>query len=428
MLRNIFRITFLAAALFCADFAFGQATQSPFSRLGIGDFIEPNLVQNQGMGGVGLSNGNLFNLNIKNPALLPRNTLTTFSAGYVGGYQTLRDSVRTESSGGGNLNYLILSFPIITGKWTSSIGLLPYTYIDFAQTSREAVINSPLDTALITETGNGGLNKVFWSNGYAFNRNLSIGLEAAYTFGSATAEFSNVVLTNENTFNYEPTVSTEVNVRDFLIKAGLSYRTDSIFNSGTTLQMGLTYDFGADLSAKRTQTYERRLLGQPTSRDTLAFEEEGFYRVPQALGFGLTFTQEFNWTVGFDFVYQQWEDFRDFNGTNQNFKNTFSLGVGGEITPDASSVDSYLERITYRLGASYSTLPYIPRPETGEQVRDFGINFGWSLPVSRFSSIDMAFKIGQRGDVQKNYIKENYYRIYIGFTFNDQWFIKRRFD
>jgi hypothetical protein len=91
-------------------------------------------------------------------------------------------------------------------------------------------------------------------------------------------------------------------------------------------------------------------------------------------------------------------------------------------------VDNYLERITFRLGASYATLPYVPNPSNGEQVRDFGINFGWSLPVSRVSSIDMAFKIGQRGDVQKNYIKENYYRIYIGFTFNDRWFIKRKYD
>ena len=412
----------------CTGLVHGQATKSPFSRLGIGDIIEPNLVHNQGMGGVGLSNGNLFNLNIKNPALLPRNTLTTFAAGYVGGYQTLRDSVRTESGGGGNLNYLLLSFPVIQGKWTSSIGLLPYTDIDFVQTSKEPVINSPLDTALITETGSGGLNKVIWSNGYAFDRNFSVGVEAAYVFGSAASEFSNVLITNETTFNYEPTVRTELNVQDFLFKLGFSYRKDSILNSATTVQMGLTYDFAADLTARRTQTYERRLLGQPTSRDTLVFEQKGFYRVPQALGFGLSFTQELEWTVGFDLTFQQWEEFQDFSGSNQNFRNSFSIGIGGEFTPDYRSVGNYLERVTYRLGASYSTLPYVPNPETGTQVRDFGINFGWSLPVTRLSSIDMAFRIGQRGDVQENYIKENYYRIYVGFTFNDRWFQKSKYD
>jgi len=61
-------------------------------------------------------------------------------------------------------------------------------------------------------------------------------------------------------------------------------------------------------------------------------------------------------------------------------------------------------------------------------VNDFGINFGLSMPVSRFSSLDLAFKIGKRGNLLENTIEENYFKIYFGVTFNDQWFIKRRFD
>ena len=428
MLRNFPWIVLLMLMLGGWNLLHAQATKSPFSRLGVGDIVEPNLVNNQGMGGVGISNGDIWHLNFKNPALLPRNTLTVFSAGYIGGYQTLRDSVKTESNGGGNLNYLMLAFPAKRGKWTTSVGILPYSVIDFIQTSREPVVGSPNDTTLITEEGSGGLNKFFWSNGVAINKNFSIGLEAAYIFGSATAEFSNTLLTSETEFNYSPTVRNEINVSDFFFKAGVSYRADSIMNSGTSLQLGLTYDFATDLSAKRTQTYERRLLGQPTSRDTLEFERPGFYRVPQAIGLGISFTQEFKWTVGADITLQNWSDFVDFSGSNQNFKNSFSIGVGGELTPDVSSVDNYLARMTYRFGINYATLPYVPRASTGEQVRDIGVTFGWTLPVARFSSIDMAFKIGQRGDVGKNYIRENYYRIYIGFTFNDQWFIKTRYD
>jgi hypothetical protein len=428
MLRNFPWIVLLMLMLGGLNLLHAQATKSPFSRLGVGDIVEPNLVNNQGMGGVGISNGDIWHLNFKNPALLPRNTLTVFSAGYIGGYQTLRDSVKTENNGGGNLNYLMLAFPAKRGKWTTSVGILPYSVIDFIQTSREPVVGSPSDTTVITEEGSGGLNKFFWSNGVAINKNFSIGLEAAYIFGSATAEFSNTLLTSETEFNYSPTVRNEINVNDFFFKAGVSYRADSIMNSGTTLQLGLTYDFATDLSAKRTQTYERRLLGQPTSRDTLEFERPGFYRVPQAIGMGISFTQEFKWTVGADITLQNWSDFVDFSGSNQNFKNSFSIGVGGELTPDVSSVDNYLARMTYRFGINYATLPYVPRASTGEQVRDIGVTFGWTLPVARFSSIDMAFKIGQRGDVGDNYIRENYYRIYIGFTFNDQWFIKTRYD
>jgi hypothetical protein len=50
------------------------------------------------------------------------------------------------------------------------------------------------------------------------------------------------------------------------------------------------------------------------------------------------------------------------------------------------------------------------------------------LPVSRISSLDLAFKAGKRGDLNKNSIEENYFKVYFGVTFNDQWFIRRRFD
>jgi hypothetical protein len=64
----------------------------------------------------------------------------------------------------------------------------------------------------------------------------------------------------------------------------------------------------------------------------------------------------------------------------------------------------------------------------GNQVNDFGVNFGVSLPVGRISTIDFSVKIGNRGSIVKNTIEENYFKIYLGMTFNDNWFIKRKFD
>jgi hypothetical protein len=64
----------------------------------------------------------------------------------------------------------------------------------------------------------------------------------------------------------------------------------------------------------------------------------------------------------------------------------------------------------------------------GNQVNDFGVNFGVSLPVARISTIDFSLKIGSRGSIVKNTIEENYFKIYLGMTFNDNWFIKRKFD
>jgi hypothetical protein len=60
-------------------------------------------------------------------------------------------------------------------------------------------------------------------------------------------------------------------------------------------------------------------------------------------------------------------------------------------------------------------------------VKDLGINFGFSLPAGQ-SSIDFAFKYGKRGNRADNILEEDYFKIYFGITFNDRWFIQRKFD
>ena len=61
---------------------FGQASQSPFSSQGIGDLYDLGLAHNRGMGGLGISNPSYWHLNNVNPALLPYNSLTVFSAAF----------------------------------------------------------------------------------------------------------------------------------------------------------------------------------------------------------------------------------------------------------------------------------------------------------------------------------------------------------
>lgn len=421
------KLIFTVALMACSCSLFGQATHSPFSRLGIGDLVDPGLINSQGMGGIGVSNSSVWYLNNKNPALLPVNRFSNFSAGYVGEYKTFQDSARTENSGGGNLNYLILAFPVKPGRWTTSVGINPYSYIDYDQNSLENVVGSG-DTAVVREKGYGGINQFFWSNGVRVGKNFGVGLKISYLFGSVNSEFSNTIVTSDLDFNYSPTVSTEVSLRDFMLGGGLTYQKDSVFHSGMRLGLGLTYDFKAELSASKFQSYERRILDQPSSRDTLIYDTDGSITIPSALSVGASLGQGTKWTAGVDLRFQDWSDFTNYEGEDLGLKNTWKISSGVEFTPDASSVNNYFKRVSYRLGMSYETLPYVPRSATGEQVKDFGINFGWSLPVSRLSSIDMAFKIGQRGNVADNYIKENYYRIYLGFTFNDQWFIPRKYD
>ncbi len=407
--------------------SYGQATQSPFTAVGIGDIIEVNLAHNQGTAGLGISNGSYWHLNNNNPALLPYNSLTVFSAGFIGVNQTIKSNSLSKTSNGGNLNYLVTAFPVKPGRWTTSIGLMPYSNVDYNFEYTSTVIGST-DLVTIREEGSGGFNQFYWSNGVAINKRWFVGLRATYLFSAIEKKFSNTIQNIGN--SYTPVVSERISVSDFIFTGGLAFNQDSIFNSRIMLKAGLTYDFGGDVNAKQLQTFDRTINNRPPiSSDTLVNNVSGALTLPQAIGFGVSLNRGLKWMVGMDVKMQQWADFKDLNDENNSLDNAFKISLGGEFTPDPTSVTSYFKRITFKIGGSYENTPYlIENNNTTSQVKDIGINFGWSLPVGRFSSFDMAFRLGKRGDVDNTIIEENYYKVYLGITFNDQWFIKRKYD
>jgi hypothetical protein len=109
---------------------------------------------------------------------------------------------------------------------------------------------------------------------------------------------------------------------------------------------------------------------------------------------------------------------------NAGLGQSWRTSLGGEFTMDPLALESYLKRITFRAGLTLEQYPFLANDK---EVRDFGINFGFSLPAGR-SSMDFAIKTGKRGNKEENILEESYFKVYFGVTFNDQWFIKRKFD
>jgi hypothetical protein len=119
-------------------------------------------------------------------------------------------------------------------------------------------------------------------------------------------------------------------------------------------------------------------------------------------------------------------DYTQFSGFSRTTQSTtgYRAGLGFEITPDPTGIGNYLKRMTYRTGGSYEVYPYLVN---GNQVKDLGITFGVSMPLG-LSTLDFGLKFGKRGSISTNTIEEDYYKLYFGMTFNDRWFIKRKFD
>lgn len=415
----------LLAAVLCLGFgqAVGQAAQSPFSTFGIGEKYGTALINNQGMAGLGIGTPQLFYINNQNPALLVYNGLTIFEAGIVYESRNIKSESTNEKTSGGNMNYLVTSFPIKPGRWTSSVGLMPLTTVNYTLEYDDPIEGSE-NTAHVTENGSGGLTQVYWSNGVRLSRGFSVGLTAAYVFSSILNEYSNFVNAALGV-PFRVKVSERTYVRDFTFQAGVAYRVDSLFNDDYHFSAGAVYGLGGNLNATYTRTFARTdFLDQII--DSLTLESSrGSLTLPRSLGFGVSFGKGFNWLIGADFRYEDWSEFRSVHREDEEgLEASWRAALGGEITPDPYAVDSYLKRITYRMGLHYEKAPFLAN---SKQVKDFGINFGLSFPTGR-SSLDLAFSVGKRGNQAQNILEESYYKVYFGITLNDQWFIKPKYD
>src|SRR5215204_6141275 len=127
--KSLIVIVFFVGASATAS---GQAAQSIFTSFGVGDMWDPAQANVQGMAGVGISNPQYWYINNLNPALLVFNNYTTFQTGLIGETRTATNGLRSQDAQDGNMNYLMLGFPIKPGKWTTSISLTPYSTVDYS--------------------------------------------------------------------------------------------------------------------------------------------------------------------------------------------------------------------------------------------------------------------------------------------------------
>lgn len=413
----------------CCANVFGQAARTPFSSFGIGEYYGNAPAHSQGMAGVGISNPQYLYLNNLNPALLVFNGLggiTTFQAGILGEKRTVQDAINKNTSMGGNLNYLLLGFPIKGGRWVTSIGLMPYSAMNYNFVYSES-LPGRTDSVRFQETGSGGLNQVAWSHGVAINKKISVGARASYLYSTIEKSAANTVKLENQIYQFTPDIHERYYYRGFAFTGAVSVHLDSLFNDKSKnyrLNFGAVYDFKAKIGTDYLQTLVRNSTST-TSADTLTSDAHGKTTLPSVMSAGVSFGRANQWVIAIDGRFTDFSTFGFMENQATATTKGWRVAAGFELTPNPNSLSSYLKVITYRTGVSLEEYPYLVN---GNSLRDFGTNFGLSLPVARGCSVDLSGRWGKRGDIATNTIEEKYFKVYFGVTFNDRWFIKRRFD
>ncbi|WP_299818524.1 hypothetical protein [uncultured Pontibacter sp.] len=403
---------------------------TPYSRYGLGDY-NYNLgnVRNAGMAGVGISAGNSFQANTANPALLYYNSITVFDIGVAGQVKTLKTSSQKQTDGNANLYNLTLAVPV-SKRWSSAIGLRPYSVVNYEATTTSGISSNPRARVEQQYKGEGGLSEVFFSHGVKIADGLTIGGSASYIFGSITKESAAVVKDDSLAAigNEKIVYNERIRYDSFLFRAGANYRRK--LNDTYYLSAGAVYALEANLDAERKASYERRTLSDNLlDNNIMPDSAENSINLPASLRAGLTLDNGRNLTIGADFYTQKWSSFRNFDGESE-LGDSYRVALGAEYTPNANSIDNFLERVTYRAGLYYGDTPYAVN---GKTITDKGITAGFTTPLGRSTIYDLyqlnaAFGYGQRGTTDNNLISENYFQFSVGFTVNSRWFIKRRVD
>ncbi|HET9432110.1 MAG TPA: hypothetical protein VFO37_00060, partial [Chitinophagaceae bacterium] len=257
-------------------------------------------------------------------------------------------------------------------------------------------------------------------------KEIAVGLKVAYLFGPVSNLYSNVLSSDASVGDqYVVSIEEKTNNHGFNFGVGFSFIRDSLGRrQDRKISVGAVYNFASDLKANSNSKIFRTTLGGDTVERYNIESDQGTLHLPQGFSVGISYGKGVNWSVGTEFAYQDWGSFKDIRTDDEGLGKFWRATVGGEFTADPLALESYLKRITFRTGVSYEQYPFLAN---GNEVKDFGINFGFSLPAGR-SSMDLALKVGKRGNKQENVLEESYFKLYFGITFNDQWFIKRKFD
>ena len=440
-MHQVYKVIFpFVLFIFLFEGVQAQIGYSPYTSKGIGDLTGSGLTHNIGMGGVGISNGSSLYYNNANPALLYRNSLSIFSIGMAGEYKQIATTESSQENVIGGFNYALLGLPLMVDRWTLGLGIMPYSTVNYKYTLDETVIGNPDARVEKSFTGSGGFNKFFVSNGFKINKNFSIGLTVGYLFGSIKDQVQNTIYT-QRLFEVPLTdstsevrsleqagggaVSTErLTIGNLYLKGGLAYRM--LLTKTSALNLGLTYEVGGEKGAKLYQNIRSNYFDETVdvANDTVS-NSDGNIELPSTFGIGLSYEKAYKWTAGIDLILRDWSSYRNYEGNSEGFVNNYKIAAGAEFIPDATSVDSYLKRMTYRIGLSHQKLPY---EINNEKINEFGINFGVSLPIRNYSSFDLGFELGQRGTTDQNLIEEKYFKVHLGVTFNDKWFLRRKYD
>lgn len=412
-----------------------QTENSPYSRYGLGDVVPNQNIASRGMGSIAAAWYDYSSINFVNPASYARLQATILDIGVEWSSRSLRatNPARKFNSYSPNISYVQLGFPLKkNGGWGMTIGLRPITRINYKITSEEKLFRpnftDTLDIATLYE-GSGGAYQASVGTGFRITRNLTAGFNIGYLFGTKDYSTRTHIL-DTAIYYYKSNHQRRANYGGFLVNGGLQYIAK--LNKTTFLRLGAYGNIKQKFNAKQdyvVQTFEYNASGATDTID-IAYREKdisGKIEYPASFGGGVILDKLGKWLIGVDYAMEKWSNYK-FYDQKDMVRDSWELRVGGQLSPAGGK--NYWNNVAYRAGFTYGQ-DYIYVNE--KDLQKWSLSAGVALPMrkpaytNQLSVINLTAEYGQRGN-KENPVRENFFRIAVGLSLSDIWFLKRKYD
>jgi hypothetical protein len=459
---NCFSYFIAFAALFVFTQTASAQENSPYSRYGLGDWMNNANTVNRGMGGFGAAYsdygivGSPFNVNLQNPAALGflSNTKNFSNAIFdLGGeissrLLTSNTSFEKYRSNNANISYFQLALPVSTVKmekkgmtWAWSLGIRPVSRINYKIEQNGRVSN--VDSINTVYEGNGGMQKANIATGFKIvgrgkmKNELSVGLNTGYCFGTkSTGTRTNFI--NDSVAYFKSNYEADSRFGGLFLDAGVQYAVH--FKSGSTLRLGAYFNATQSMRANQNtinETYSRDANGVNYTIDSVYTTNDvaGRIQMPQTICGGFSYqSANKRWLIGADYETSNWSAYRFYDKPDLTADN-YTIKAGVEYYPIRAnaSTNKYWNYIKFRTGFYYGT-DYIKVRET---VKQYALTFGASMPLTTprliqsrgdYVALHTSLEVGNRGDKNTFSLKENMLRLNFGISMNARWFQKRSYE
>ncbi len=406
----------LAIILFCSPI-FSQVELdknggSIYSIFGLGDLNYSTSTRTDAMGILGLGlYGNYSNS--MNPAAWSKISSTRFSTqfNYLGIKST--DGISTAKRNYGNFEGFNLS--ILANRnngWVINLGFNNYSTVNYDVKS-SGIVGGESFTQYYS--GNGGISRVNVGFSYNLSKSLSFGTQFNYAFGTF-AKTVQIDFSNNELFDSKQRISESVS--GFYFNSGLVFHGfDKLFKSKKLNNMALGLYFASPFKLKSSFTgiYERR-----SENDTVDYKN-GNINVPLSFGAGVSNVFNNRLIVATDFLMQLWDNYKYYGAHPVEIKNSMRLGFGIEFTESKKPEASFFKRVSYRLGANY-TSDYLKL--LGQSINAWSVNAGFMIPLSRMNTMDLVVSYITRGKSTNGLIKDEMLRVGATINIGEFWFLK----